>query len=468
MSELLTLEHSNIKSRLRGICIYGGQMFSVTRHHKARLTTNREFQVARFFSRQVTALMYRYLVYIRPVAYAILRKCFQFEPQRTLLFTPASKSMRWTTKVFTEELKRLGQDALGADMEINVQLYRQLSIAITERHVREALPDFNCFNDVTKTADADVAFAWQSGHRPMQRYATHGLDGAFPDKLQPSLLRLYARCSERWHDFLMYGSRPPPPERRATEDACVDIAGGAIQAENSLSGSKRKQLLLPSLTDHSTIKRQRQEESYKTSNELVIIKSTPSHGPDTQSPTLNNLSPETTKKAQNQAITSQEFQTFGIFIHLKEFNILVCNTCQYGVIGDEVAAHLRQTRHKRSFTLHEKRELISSIQEIPGLFQSQESLLNFQWPATYSQPIPFIKAPKYDGLGCHICNFITRTKSTMMRHYRTEHQWVNPRKRGGAHYPVGLPDHPWRKNVICQQFFPNRKCSGWFEICRES
>ncbi|RKK65963.1 hypothetical protein BFJ69_g15821, partial [Fusarium oxysporum] len=235
VSELLTLEHSNTKSRLRGICIYGGQMFSVTRHHKARLTTNREFQVARFFSRQVTALMYRYLVYIRPVAYAILRKCFQFEPQRTLLFTPASKSMRWTTKVFTEELKRLGQDALGADMEINVQLYRQLSIAITERHVREALPDFNCFNDVTKTADADVAFAWQSGHRPMQRYATYGLDGAFPDKLQPSLLRLYARCSERWHDFLMYGSRPPPPERRATEDACVDIAGGAIQAENSLS-----------------------------------------------------------------------------------------------------------------------------------------------------------------------------------------------------------------------------------------
>ncbi|PNP50512.1 hypothetical protein FNYG_15955 [Fusarium nygamai] len=209
ISELLTLEQANTRSRLRGIGIFGGKIFSITRHHKARLTTNREFQVARFFSSQVATLLYRYLVYIRPTAYAILRRCFEYEPQGALIFTPISKKTRWTTRVFTEELKRLSRNVLGTDVEIGVQLYQQLSIAITERHVRGALPTFDRLNDTTTAADPDVAFAWQSGHRPQQRYTNYGLDGAYPDKLQPSLLRIYAICSERWQDFLSIGSEVP-------------------------------------------------------------------------------------------------------------------------------------------------------------------------------------------------------------------------------------------------------------------
>ncbi|KAH6985327.1 hypothetical protein EDB80DRAFT_821764 [Ilyonectria destructans] len=62
--ELLTIECCNTSSRLRGIGMYGMKMFSIIRHHKARLTTDNEFQVARFFSQPVAFLMYRYLVYI--------------------------------------------------------------------------------------------------------------------------------------------------------------------------------------------------------------------------------------------------------------------------------------------------------------------------------------------------------------------------------------------------------------------
>ncbi|KAL3595875.1 hypothetical protein FPOAC2_10245 [Fusarium poae] len=162
VSELLTLEQANTRSRLRGIGIFGGKIFSITRHHKSRLTTNREFQVARFFSIEVATLLYRYLVYIRPTAYAILLRCFGHESQGTLIFAPISKNARWTTRVFTEELKRLSRGVLGTDVEIGVQLYRQLSIAITERHVRGALPTFDRFDDITAAADLDVAFAWQS------------------------------------------------------------------------------------------------------------------------------------------------------------------------------------------------------------------------------------------------------------------------------------------------------------------
>ncbi|KAF4415206.1 hypothetical protein FACUT_13593 [Fusarium acutatum] len=87
ISELLTLECCNTASRLRGICNYGARLCAVTRSHKARLNTNNEFQVARFFSPAVSKLMYRYLVYIRPTALAVLRKCFQYNPSAVLLFT---------------------------------------------------------------------------------------------------------------------------------------------------------------------------------------------------------------------------------------------------------------------------------------------------------------------------------------------------------------------------------------------
>ncbi|KAF4446765.1 hypothetical protein F53441_9625 [Fusarium austroafricanum] len=202
ISELLTIACHNTPSRLRGVAFYGGRMLSITRHHKARLTTNKEFQVARFFSPPVAMLMYRYLIYIRPVAYAILRKCFHHDFVNSLLFAPVSKRGFWSTKTFTEELKRLSMTVPGISFGIGTQLYRQLSIAITEKHLRGPLTNFNRFDDVSNMADESVARAWQSGHRPVQRYSTYGLDGAFPDHMQPSLLQIYAKTSAEWHSFL--------------------------------------------------------------------------------------------------------------------------------------------------------------------------------------------------------------------------------------------------------------------------
>ncbi|KAH7173081.1 hypothetical protein DER46DRAFT_596870 [Fusarium sp. MPI-SDFR-AT-0072] len=88
ISELLTLECYNTASRLKGICVYGAKLCAITRSHKARLITNNEFQVARFFSPAVSRLVYPYPVYIRPTAHALLRKCFHATPRGVLLFTP--------------------------------------------------------------------------------------------------------------------------------------------------------------------------------------------------------------------------------------------------------------------------------------------------------------------------------------------------------------------------------------------
>ncbi|RKK61043.1 hypothetical protein BFJ69_g17165 [Fusarium oxysporum] len=206
VSELLTLECFNTASRERGIGLWGAKMCSIVRHHKARLATNNEFYVVRFFSQPVSRLMFHYLVYIRPVAISVLRTCFHIKHDGALLFSPLSHigltSTPWTASTFTKELRRHCSAATGIPPGIGVQLYRQISIAITERHLHAAAVRFNRFDDTTGTAEQEVAYAWQSGHRPMQRHTTYGLDGAYPDHLQPALLRAYDRVSASWHNFL--------------------------------------------------------------------------------------------------------------------------------------------------------------------------------------------------------------------------------------------------------------------------
>ncbi|KAM5527730.1 hypothetical protein FOXYSP1_20092 [Fusarium oxysporum f. sp. phaseoli] len=427
VSELLTIEQANTRSRLRGIGIFGGKMLSITRHHKARLTTNHEFQVARFFSPQVATLLYKYLVYIRPTAYAILRRCFGHEPQSALIFMPISKNTRWTTRVFTEELKRLSRDVLGTDLEIDVQLYRQLSIAITERHVRGALPTFNRFDDVTAAADPDVAFAWQSGHRPKQRYTNYGLDGAYPDKLQPSLLRIYASCSERWHKFLSI--RPEVP---CTGDIILFYTEShtiilTYTAGQDISPKKRQQSPMHTI-DQPGSKRQRLERNMDESMEVML------------SSPISIPSPSNAANSTSLAVCRDKYhkpeppkiQSYGIFIHLAEFDLLICRTCQCAVFADEVPTHLRRPRHMNNFTASERRELVSGIDQVPGLLRSQDAKLNVKRPPVDSQPVPFIKPPQQDGLGCNLCAYVVRADRRMKEHYRKRHQWVNDWKRGAA------------------------------------
>jgi hypothetical protein len=94
-----------------------------------------------------------------------------------------------TLPILTKALQEMTKKHF--DEPIGVHLYRQLSIAITEKHVKRISKPFNLYDDRNPAADLEVVFSWQSGHCPLQRGITYGLDGAFPDSLQPALLRVY-------------------------------------------------------------------------------------------------------------------------------------------------------------------------------------------------------------------------------------------------------------------------------------
>jgi hypothetical protein len=83
--------------------------------------------------------------------------------------------------------------------DIAIRVYRQLSIAITEKHAKQISRPFHLNDDKSAQADIEVAFVWQSSHRPNQQGASYGIDGAFPDSLQPALLRVYRWKSDQWH-----------------------------------------------------------------------------------------------------------------------------------------------------------------------------------------------------------------------------------------------------------------------------
>jgi hypothetical protein len=207
-TELFSLEYQNGSSTERGVYVYNGRMAYVTRYSKAR-RTNKEFNVVRFLPPRPGLLLFYYLVHILPFTKILLRESGRDnrpEPRSTLLFqSDQAPDKPWLASRLTAVLRKTSAEVL--DKPVGVRLYRQLSIGITEKHVREVFRPFNLYDDRGLGADLNAAIAWQSGHHPLLCADNYGLDGAFPTKLQPSLLRVYEWASIRWHEFLHQSSK---------------------------------------------------------------------------------------------------------------------------------------------------------------------------------------------------------------------------------------------------------------------
>jgi hypothetical protein len=163
--------------------------------------TNKEFQVVRFLPEEPNKILYYYLVFLRPFACMLNRICYNIDTESTLLLSsPVKPKEPMKTSILSKLLREQTTSTLG--YPVGVQVYRQLSIAITEKHIKQIANPFLLHDEKSKEADVNVSFAWQSGHRPLQRGTTYGLDGAFPNSLQPALLHVYEWASNEWHKFL--------------------------------------------------------------------------------------------------------------------------------------------------------------------------------------------------------------------------------------------------------------------------
>jgi hypothetical protein len=141
----------------------------------------------------------------------------------------------WKTSRLTKILKEYTEKATG--IPIGVREYRQLTIAITEKHIKQIVKPFNQYDDKTKEADIGVAFACQSGHRPLQRGISYGLDGAFPNRLQAALLEVYRWVSEEWHKFIRYEDLATPNKTTAIHKAAETSLKRQATVTTQLTGN---------------------------------------------------------------------------------------------------------------------------------------------------------------------------------------------------------------------------------------
>lgn len=450
-------------------------MCSITRHHKARLATNNEFYVVRFFSNPVSRLIFQYLVYIRPVAISILRKCFHIEHTDALLFSPLSqigpKSTPWTVSTFTKELRRHCSAATGIPPGVGVQMYRQISIALTERHVHDAAIRFNRFDDTTGTAGPEVAYAWQSGHRPMQRHTTYGLDGAYPDHLQPALLRAYDRVSASWHAFLWGCDQSGEPGSIPVEAEHAEL--NYESPRHDLTTYRKRPFTSDLEESPSNSKRPRSGLGLLLLDEAAVHldseeRLAPRAEEEVNSFTCNSMSSSLPGEQKEQAEPTQDDTSpkIGPFVHLAELNLVICLDCKTAVLARQVKIHLVDPLHRQHFTLKERRDISDQILEIPNIIKDADNLQNWKFPSPDVEPIPYLEPPLHGGLGCNSCPHIGRDLRRIREHYRRDHSNILEANNSVDLSRLGQQSHLWRNNVTYQRIFRSGQKSSWFEVGR--
>jgi hypothetical protein len=145
-TELFSIECENGPATSRGLYMHDGVLCYVTRHSKSRRTTNEEFQVARYLLSCTSQVLVTYLVYVRLFVAMLRRICVgQSEVSRLLFRCPYRSDTLWKADVLTKALRVHTQDICNT--EIGIQVYRQLSIAITEKHVKQISRPFHLNDD---------------------------------------------------------------------------------------------------------------------------------------------------------------------------------------------------------------------------------------------------------------------------------------------------------------------------------
>ena len=479
ISELLSLEIHNTTFQPRGLSLYRGGIMSITRHHKARVWTNNEFQVARFYPQAVSMLIYRYFVYIRPMTNMLLRKCLHRPPLGSLLFDPATSSTAWTTAVFTRELRRLASMTPGIPPGLGAQLYRQLCTAIATRHVRAVVDHFNQHDDVTARAQDDVVMAWQSGHRPLQQATTYGLDGAYPAHLQPKLLQLYENVSRQWHAFLHLSLEQQ--QATVSSDQALEPSDHINQRDPPLHLAQQKRNYYETIpkgqkdTQPRALKRRRLSieapaDEGSADNDMPPVHYARQPNENLIAIRLPQPLSHLPVQRQNPQAKRSDHLVYSPFVHLPELHVVVCTICQYAVLADHVFQHLNGPVHKGQFSSQIRRSISAQIKTLPGVLISDVDLKSYKLPGPDTLPIPYIQPPRPDGIGCRYCPYVCCTLAGMKAHASSAHNWANTRGRGrltqadaDAHASI---ETPWVEGILCQKLFKNRDGSNWFAVSR--
>ena len=108
------------------------------------------------------------------------------------------------------------------------------------------------------------------------------------------------------------------------------------------------------------------------------------------------------------------------FIHIPKFRVVVCSTCKYACVANNVENHL--TRYHTSLQLGYRKKITKAIQQL-NVFKTPQSLADFQFPSPTANPLPFLRPPKLNRFACQDqdCSYIAHSLGQIQNHCRDIH-----------------------------------------------
>jgi hypothetical protein len=163
---------------------------------------------------------------------------------------------------------------------------------------------------------------------------------------------------------------------------------------------------------------------------------------------------------------SNATQQIDPFVFLANLRLVICNSCGFATVRDEVGASLRN-KHAH-IPIARRRQIHDTIQRLEIPYKSQAQLIGFCFPPPTILPIAALQPPRTDGKRCRTCGYIVCDERAIRAHCRNVHGWKNPISKGRpkSNQENCMKTSPWVDNVPCQRFFLSRHASRWFEVGR--
>jgi hypothetical protein len=186
----------------RNIFICQGQVLLVFSYNKASQSSNNSFFIVRVPCAVVGKCLFLYLAYIRPFSDFLSRQLKVVSatvPTNPYLFTAYDTPSACFSSAACS--KMLQQSTRECPILLHFQVYRQIVVAISKKHLPSIAQSF----DANTPRDYDgllQLLSFQTGHNPATHAGAYALDRAYPAKLQPGLVERYFQASRVWHQFL--------------------------------------------------------------------------------------------------------------------------------------------------------------------------------------------------------------------------------------------------------------------------
>ena len=146
---------------------------------------------------------------------------------------------------------------------------------------------------------------------------------------------------------------------------------------------------------------------------------------------------------------------------LGDTGLLACLRCKFSVLPSSIEFHFSNSPHRLS--TDERRRITSEVEKYPELIRESSGLEEADFPTSFPYFFPDLSLYS-NGFQCRDYFFIGKERRSIVKHYREEHGWENPRKRGERLKKNEEEEIPWKSGVSYQRFFTKGSKSGYFQV----